>query len=391
MHIAVVYDCLYPSTTGGGERQYRAFAEQFARRGHRVTYLTRVQWDGSPPPVPGVDVRAVAGRASLYDSAGNRRLGPALGFALAVFAHLVRRRRSYDAVLVSALPSLNVPAAVAALLGARTVVCSDFLEVWRLHQWVAYSGPVVGRVAWALQRLAVRLSPLASCHSRMNAGRLLREGCRTEPVVSPGLVHGGIVAASATQPASPPVVVSIGRMIPDKQVTAIPAAIAWARRSVPDLRAVLIGDGEQRAAVTAQVQALGLEDVVQVPGRLSEEEVADVLSSAACLVNPSRREGYGIVVVEACAVGVPVVVVDAPDNAALELVRPGVNGAVAASTAPDALGAAVLDVVGAGMTLRRSAAEWFLTEARYRTMEASADQLLSVLGSEVDRRQSNGE
>ena len=41
MHIAVAYDCLFPFSKGGGEKQYRVFAEEFAAAGHQVTYLTR--------------------------------------------------------------------------------------------------------------------------------------------------------------------------------------------------------------------------------------------------------------------------------------------------------------------------------------------------------------
>ena len=342
MHIAVVYDCFFPHSTGGGERQYRAFAEHFAGRGHRVTYLTRRQWDGEAPTVPGVEVVAIAPAAQLYDEQGNRRLLPALGFALAVLRHLLRNGSGYDAALVSALPSLNVLAARLALVGRRTVLCSDFLEVWRPEQWVEYSGPVVGRVARLLQHVAVRLSLLASCHSQMNARRLVAEGLRTAPVVSPGLIHDDIRADPAAAAAQPPTVVYLGRMIPDKQVVAVPAAVAAARAEVPDLRAVLIGDGEQRAAVQAEVARLGLADVVDVPGRLSDEEVHRALRSAACLVNPSRREGYGIVVVEACAVGTPVVLVEAPDNASLELVTPGVNGAIAPTAGAQDLGRAIV-------------------------------------------------
>ena len=54
-----------------------------------------------------------------------------------------------------------------------------------------------------------------------------------------------------------------------------------------------------------------------------------------CLVLPSRREGYGLVVVEAAALGTPSVVVRGPDNAATELVEDGKNGFVAPSADPE--------------------------------------------------------
>jgi len=60
------------------------------------------------------------------------------------------------------------------------------------------------------------------------------------------------------------------------------------------------------------------------------------------LVNPSAREGFGLVVAEAASRGTPSVVVAGEDNAAAELVVEGENGFVAASVTPAALGGANL-------------------------------------------------
>lgn len=380
MRIAVAYDCLFPLTTGGGERQYGQFADAWARAGHDVTYLTRRQWTGAAPRREGVDVVAVSGAFELYDDAGGRRPAGALRFAAGLFRHLVTHRRSYDALVVSALPVLNVLAARLALLGSRTRICSDFLEVWRPDQWLAYSGPVTGRVAAALQRVAVRISPLVSCHSRMNGRRLAAEGARRPPVVSPGLIAGTVLDAPAPRPADlPPTVLYVGRHIADKRVEAIPAALAWARERVPGLRAVVLGEGPQRAAVRAEVDRLGLRDAVDLPGFVSEAELDARLREAAVLVNPSRREGYGLVVVEACAVGTPVVLADAEDNASVELVEDGVNGYVAASADPADLGAAIVRVVEAGEPLRRSARAWYEEAATERTAERAALGILAAL------------
>ncbi len=79
MRIAVAYDCLFPWSTGGGERQYRVFAEEFAAAGHEVTYLTRNQWDGPPPRVNGLTVRIVSDDRELYDATGTRTAGPRSG------------------------------------------------------------------------------------------------------------------------------------------------------------------------------------------------------------------------------------------------------------------------------------------------------------------------
>ena len=49
----------------------------------------------------------------------------------------------------------------------------------------------------------------------------------------------------------------------------------------------------------------GLEEIVDVPGFVPAEQVEQALASALCLVLPSRREGYGLVVVEAASTGTP--------------------------------------------------------------------------------------
>ncbi|MDQ3734010.1 MAG: glycosyltransferase family 4 protein [Actinomycetota bacterium] len=386
MRIAVVYDCVFPSSTGGGERQYAAFARRFSEAGHEVTYLTRRQRTARPPAMSGVDVRAIAAPAQLYDAQGNRRLLPALGFAFRILQHFLRNRGRYDAVLVSALPAVNVPAVRAGLLGRPTVICADFLEVWRPEQWLQYAGPFAGRIARQLQRLAVLLAPLASCHSAMNGARLRAEGLRTPPIISPGLIEDIASAEPVLTPIDPPTLVFAGRMIPDKQVHTIPAALAWARNDLPTLRARLFGDGQQRTNVQREVDRLGLHDVVDLPGFVDEAELTQAFREASCLVNPSRREGYGIVVVEANAAGTPVVLVAAPDNASVELVTPWVNGVIAASTDPEVLGRAIVDVVTAGAALRAATYAWFCDAVKTQTMTAAADVLLGVLSAEQHRR-----
>ena len=79
-------------------------------------------------------------------------------------------------------------------------------------------------------------------------------------------------------------------------------------------------------------------------GFVDGEVVEDGCATRSCMVLPSRREGYGMVVLEAASHGTPSVVVAAPDNAAVELIEEGVNGFVAASDAPEDLAAAILRV-----------------------------------------------
>jgi glycosyltransferase involved in cell wall biosynthesis len=129
------------------------------------------------------------------------------------------------------------------------------------------------------------------------------------------------------------------------------------------------------------IAAAGLGDAVEAPGFVSEERVEDAFRRSLCHVLPSRREGYGLVVIDAAAQATPSVVVRAPDNAAVELIEEDVNGVVAASASATDLAAAIGRVHAAGFDLRRSTAGWFERNAPRLSIESSLEAVLAGYGS----------
>jgi glycosyltransferase involved in cell wall biosynthesis len=207
---------------------------------------------------------------------------------------------------------------------------------------------------------------------------LRAEGHAEDITILPGVYDGPL---EPHEPWAPdPVVVFAGRHIPEKQVPAIPPAIAVARERLPELQAVILGDGPDRAKVTGLVGELGLEAVVEIPGFVATEVVERDLSRALCLLLPSRREGYGLVVVEAASRGTPTVVVAGPDNAAVELIDEGQNGFVAPSASAQDLAAAIVRVHERGATLRETTVAWFARNARRLSLAHSLEIVLEAYG-----------
>ncbi|WP_409047307.1 glycosyltransferase family 4 protein [Microbacterium sp. HA-8] len=377
LRIAIAYDCLFPATTGGGERQYRAFAEELARRGHDVTYLT-ADW-GAAADEASFSVEEVCGPLRLYDERGVRRSAAAASYAHRLYRRLRRDRTRFDAVIVSGLPVLNVFAARAALRGSPTRILVDYLEVWGRTQWRDYAGLLTGSVGWALQRAAIALTPIATCHSQLSARRLRAEGLRGELLLSPGLIDKEIDVTPRLERTDPPFALYVGRHIPDKRVEHVPAAVAAARESVSDLRLVILGEGSSTAAVREAVDGTAADPWTRMPGFVSERELHDLLGRAACLVHPSRREGYGLVVVEAAAHGTPSVLVADDGNAATELIEPGVNGYIAASVEPGTLGEAIVRAVEQGDELRRTTRAWYEKAVEDRTIARTIDAILAAI------------
>lgn len=97
--------------------------------------------------------------------------------------------------------------------------------------------------------------------------------------------------------------VAIGRFAPQKGFALLIAALA----QVPGVRLSLVGDGELRGQITAAVAAHGLQDRVAFLGWQDEAGVARALADATALVVPSFAEGLPVVIMEAMAMGRPVI------------------------------------------------------------------------------------
>jgi len=383
VRVCLVYDCLFPHTVGGAERWYRNLAERLAADGHQVSYLTLRQWPrGADPGVPGVRVVAVGPRLGLYTASGRRRVGPPLAFGLGVFAHLARRGGDYDVVHTASFPYFGLLAAGALRRRRRYRLVVDWHELWTHEYWRDYLGRAGGWLGWRVQRACARIPQRAFCFSRLHAARLEREGVRGPVTV----LRGQYVPNAAPQvepygelpELAEPAVVFAGRHIPEKRVQAILPALALARETAPELRAELYGDGPERDRVLELVRSLGLGSAVDVPGFVDHGRVDAALRRALCLVLPSRREGYGLVVVEASAVGTPSVVVAGPDNAATELIEEGVNGVVAPSASAADLAAAILRVRAGGEALGASTAAWYAEHSRSLSLADSLERVAAA-------------
>ena len=377
MRICLVYDCLFPWTVGGAERWTRNVAEALVAGGHEVTYLTRTQWaPGDEPHLPGIRVIAVSPAEDLYGADGNRTIGQALRFGRGVARHLATHRGAYDVVHVSASPYFGVLAAglVRRLGGYRMAV--DWHEVWSDSYWREYLGGLKGRVAQAIQRLCVRLPQQAFCFSAMHAQRLREEGLRSDPIVLRG-EWAGPTDRPDPRPAEP-LVVFAGRMIGEKHAPGVVPAVMLARERIPGLRATIFGDGPQLRDVRVAIAASGAEGIVDAPGFVDEDVVQDALARATCLLMPSTREGYGMIVIEAAAKGVPSVLVAAVDNASTEHIDEGVNGFVVADGSPAALAGGIVAASAGGAALREATADWFAAHAHELSIATSLQRVVEA-------------
>jgi sugar transferase (PEP-CTERM/EpsH1 system associated) len=143
------------------------------------------------------------------------------------------------------------------------------------------------------------------------------------------------------------IVGTVGRMQAEKDQVTLVRAFHQALGRQPRLRLVLVGDGPLRAAVEAEVRALGLQDHVWLAGMRSDVPV--VLRGLHVFVLPSRAEGISNTVLEAMASGLPVLATSVGGNA--ELVVHGQTGLLVPPADPGAMADALASMVAEGRYL----------------------------------------
>ena len=289
MHVAMLsWRDLGNPEAGGAERYLTHVAEGLAERGHRVTLLTAA-YPGAPAAerVGEVVVRRAGGKLTVYPRASMA---------------LVRRLRDVDVVVdvQNGVPFFS-------RLATRAPVVVLVHHVHR-EQWPVVYGPVAAGLGWWVEStLAPRLYRTSryvtvSEHTRRELTDL---GVHDERIT---VIHNGTDEPRVNRSvASQPRIISLGRLVPHKQVEHALRLVARLTPIIPGLHLDIVGDGWWRGELHSLAHELDLSDAVTFHGYVSEHEKEVLLARSWVNLVPSLKEGWGLSVVEAGAHGVPTV------------------------------------------------------------------------------------
>jgi L-malate glycosyltransferase len=184
------------------------------------------------------------------------------------------------------------------------------------------------------------------------------------------IVAGGIdpAAFDSSQRAPEFDLVLVARLVPIKQIDRYLQVVAAVRRSVPGVRAAIVGDGPLRAELEATAADLGVRDAVTFAGQQSD--VAAWLVRSRIFMLTSSSEGLALSLMEAMMCGLPAVVSRVGDLS--DLVSEGENGHLVEASSVEAFAAAIVPLLqdparyaAFSLAARRSARQ-YTTEATIR-------------------------
>jgi glycosyltransferase involved in cell wall biosynthesis len=134
-----------------------------------------------------------------------------------------------------------------------------------------------------------------------------------------------------------PLVVCVARLEPEKDLGVLVDAMIVVARDIPAARCVIAGEGSQRAALQAMLEHTGAGDCVRLLGY--RDDALALIRAADLFVLPSPVESSGLVLIEAMALGKPVVATRC--GGPMEIVEDGVSGLLVPPSSPEALAEAI--------------------------------------------------
>ncbi|HEX9668011.1 MAG TPA: glycosyltransferase [Thermoanaerobaculia bacterium] len=333
-----------------------------------------------------IDLVQIANHGPFFATlpAGVRRIDLGTAHVASSFGPLARYlRRERPAALLTDKDRLNRMALWARrLTGVPTRVAVRVGTT--VSENLARRGWLQRRLQYASIRLFYPWADAILVPSQGVAEDLARAG-RLDPrriSVVPSPIAGERLRAQAAEPASHPwfddrgvpVVLGVGELCARKDFATLIRAFARLRGERP-CRLIILGEGRQRPQLESLVRELGIDRDVALPGFVPNP-YAD-MARAALFVLSSRCEGAPVVLMEALAVGVPVVATDCPSGPR-EILRDGTVGALA----PIGDDAALARSMAATLAHPPAAAELRAAAAPF-SVAASARAYAAALGLEL--------
>lgn len=234
------------------------------------------------------------------------------------------RQEKYDFCFAwSAVPAGAIALALRRMMGLRYMlrVCGPDIPGFetRYRSIHFFLAPLIRRIWWAADSVVAK------------SAREIEMIQAVDPAVDCLLIPNGVDASrfKPIHPApddGPLKLLCVGRLIERKGQRHLIEVIKRLSDATLDVELDLVGEGDARPAIEAQVARLGLGDRVCFSGYVPREKIAEHYAAAHVFVLPSYNEGMSVALLEAMAAGLAVVVT--PTGGTSELIEPEINGLV---------------------------------------------------------------
>jgi len=315
LKIAFVYDAVYPWVKGGAEKRIYELGKRLAK--NNEVHIFGVKWWNGNNVIKneGMVLHGVCKARELYVN-GRRSISEAIIFSIKLLPSLIMQK--FDVIDVSAFPYF--PCFVVKLVSIlkKTPMIITWHEVWGSY-WYEYLGKY-GFAGRLVEFIVSKLANKSIVVSNLTKRNLELLGVNSKNIF---IIPNGIdLKRIANVPPSSYEwdIIFVGRLIKEKNVDMLIEAMDYVINTLQSIRCHIVGNGPEKERLMNMVAERRLNENIHFSEFMEYDEVIANIKSSKLLVLPSAREGFGIVVIEAYACGVPVVTIKSKHNAAYELV-----------------------------------------------------------------------
>ncbi|MBR0471562.1 MAG: glycosyltransferase family 4 protein [Methanosphaera sp.] len=321
MKIAFIYDTAFPWITGGAERRIYEIATRLVNRGHDVHIFSLGYWMEAEHysskeiiQYNGITYHSVGKPMDLYTENNTRSIREALYFARCILTNA--ELNDFDIVDCQGFPYFSC---YTSKLKNRKNLVITVHEVWNDY-WYEYLGKL-GLFGKIIEKGIFHLTKNIICVSQLTYENMLKNKTPDNATIIANGVDTNEITFINPHPEYSDVIFA-GRLIPEKHVDLIINAISKVVSVHPRVKCKIIGNGPSEAYLKQLTADLNIENnVIFEDFCEKQDELYSKIKSSSALILPSKREGFGIIVIEANACGVPVITLDYPMNAAKDLIR----------------------------------------------------------------------
>jgi glycogen(starch) synthase len=354
-----------PVVVGGLGRHVHALSTSLVAAGHEVTVVTR-HAPGAPIEeyLEGVRVVRAPEDPPLFPLSTATLLAWTMAFNHTLTRAALRAADTGEYDLIHAHDWLVTHTAVTLKehLDLPLVATIHATEAGRHQGWLpGEMNKCIHSVEWWLANEACRVL-VCSEYMRWEVTRLLDLPLARVSVVPNGVdatvwraPSRAVSAARSRFAGDGPLLGYAGRLVYEKGVQDLIAALPELAASHPGLRVVIAGDGPHRAELAEDVRRLRVQRTVSFAGFMGEGELPALMAATDALVVPSIYEPFGMVALEGASAGAPLAV--AATGGLTEIVEEGVTGVKFPAKNPDALAASVGSLLEDEMFARRVASQ----------------------------------
>ena len=315
---------------GGAERAAVLLAQGLVAKKHQVSFITlsgqEFDFYHLPKNIPRIALKVIGSSANLLQAVQNN------------LQRLQSLRRAIDScqpdVVISFLDKTNVLTLIACLGSKYPLVVSEQNDPTQND---------IGRIWNFLRRLVYPFATtVVSCSQGVNRNWNWLNSQQKAVIYNPLVKTSELEAVSIELDPNQKKVVAMGRLTSQKGFDLLLKAFGMINTKFSDWQLIILGEGEQRKQLEQLIQELGIEQQVMIPGLVSNP--FPILKQCDLFVLSSRYEGFGNVIIEAMACGLPVISTDCPSGPG-EIITSGDNGILVPNQEKDSLAKAMADLM----------------------------------------------